>query len=135
MTNTITRANSRRAALRRRLDARYPLFADQFYQQAIQRHRAYYQGQPVPAPAHPRRRRPARRPIDKKALAAFRACQLELLAWRHLSRAKVMARQIVAAVTGLIRSISVYAVRWSMSRWSVGKRCPASHAQAILKPM
>lgn len=100
-TSTITRANNRRQILRRRLDASFPLFADQFYARDLGQHRAYYQGQPVPAPTHPRRRRPASRPINKAAQAAFRARQLDLLAWRHPS----LARRVLGAAGRFLRGI------------------------------
>lgn len=107
MANTITRATARRAALRRRLDARYPLLADQLYQRDIAQHRAYYQGQTVAAPSHPRRRRPARRPVNRTALEAFRAGQLDLLTWKRPSQIRGMVRRIVAAVTCIMRRIAV----------------------------
>lgn len=88
MANTITMATARRQILRRRLDARYPLFADEFYARDLGQHRAYYAGQAVPAPCHPRRRRPARRPIDRKAMEAFRERQMDLLAWRRPGRVR-----------------------------------------------
>lgn len=100
-TSAIIRADSRRAALRRRLDARYPLLADQFYQQDIQRHRAYFSGQQVPAPTHPRRRRPASRPTDRKALEAFRARQMDLLAWKRPGP----VRRILGAIGRILRGI------------------------------
>ncbi len=116
MANTITKENNRRAALRRRLNARYPLFADEFYQQDILRHRAYFRGQPVPAPSHPRRRRPARRPIDTKALAAFRARQLDLLAWKRPSRTRGMVRQVVAAIAALLQKVVPVILKPCVSR-------------------
>lgn len=102
MANNITRANNRRQILRRRLGSRYPLFADQFYARDLDRHRAYFNGQPVAAPSHPRRRRPARhRTIDRKALAAFQARQLDLLAWRRPS----FARRVLGAAGRFLRAI------------------------------
>lgn len=68
MATNITKANHRREALRRRLDTRYPPLADQLYRQDIQRHRAYYAGQPVPAPT------PRRRPVTAPAGRFTRQC-------------------------------------------------------------
>lgn len=107
-TSAITRATARRAALRRRLDARYPLFADQLYQQDIQRHWGYFNGQPVAAPSHPRRCRPARRPTDRKALEAFRARQMDLLAWRHSSRARIVVQWLMVAIGSLLYKVAPF---------------------------
>lgn len=102
MASNLTRSTTRRAALRRRLDSRYPLFADELYRNDLAQHRAYYAGQPVPAPSHPRRRRPARhRTIDRKAQAAFQARQLDLLAWRRPS----LARRVLRAAGRFLQAI------------------------------
>jgi hypothetical protein len=104
-TSAITRANSRRAALRRRLDARHPLFADQFYARDIAQHRAYFNGQQVAAPSHPRRRRPARRSVNRTAQQAFRVRQMDLLTWKRPSRARIMMERIVAAIRTVIQRV------------------------------
>lgn len=101
MANTITRATARRAALRRRLDARYPLFADELYRRDLDQFRAYFNGQPVPAPSYPRRRRPVHRPNDRKALAAFQVRQLDLMAWRRPG----LARRVLRAAGRFLRDI------------------------------
>ena len=107
MASNLTRSTTRRAALRRRLDARYPLFADQFYARDLGQHRAYYMGQPMPAPSHPRRRRPARhRPIDRKAQEAFRTRQLDLLAWRRPGRFHYAWITLMATVWRILRRVA-----------------------------
>lgn len=117
MAKTVTRANSRRAVLRNRLDARYPLFAEQFYARDLDRHRAYYRGQPVAAPSHPRRRRPARRPIDRKAQDAFRARQLSLLAWRRPIGLRTIVRAAGRALRRILGKIGPTSI-WRMSTQS-----------------
>lgn len=91
MTSSYGRAQARRATLRRRLDAKHPLFADQFFARDVARHRGYYAGQLVPAPAKPRRRRPAHRSVNRATQQAFKARQLDLLEWRPRRRDFIQA--------------------------------------------
>lgn len=76
-TSAAARAFKRRDQLRSRLETRYPLFAQQFYDRDLEQFRGWFNGQSVPAPSHPRRKQ-KRRPVDKAALAAFKARQLQL---------------------------------------------------------
>ncbi len=99
MTSSFSRAQVRRAALRRRLAARHPLFADQLYVREVAQFRAYYGGQSVPAPANPRRRRPARRPVNRAAQKAFNARQLDLFGWRP------MKRGFFQAIVGIVQQL------------------------------
>lgn len=101
MTSSFSRAQVRRAALRRRLAARHPLFAEQLYAREVAQFRAYYAGQSVPAPTHPRRQRPTCRPVNQAAQKAFNARQLDLFGWRPRKRGVVQA--VVGVVQRLLR--------------------------------
>lgn len=133
MGNCYSRAQTRRAALKRQLDAKHPLFAGQFYARDLARYRGYFNGQVVAGPANRRRSRPVVRATNKSAQAAMAARQLELLAWRaqRSSLMTVLWGKCQNVLKGVAKAYFRRASRW---RAIVARMADPNSASSGAKP-
>lgn len=133
MGNCYIRAQVRRAALKRRLDAKHPLFAGQFYERDLAQYRGYFNGQLVTGPANRRRSRTVVRAINKTAQAAMAARQLELFAWRaqRPSLTSVLWSKCQKVLKVLAKAYFGRASRW---RAIVARMAAPSSASSGAKP-